>query len=111
ILLFFLVLCGKPSAPAIPREEGAPWPTPRILGKFIPASRAGSALMSIALTAAIGMLFTLLGTHVVATYGWGLFVGLPFCLGLFAVLVHSYKTPRVYSECVLVAALPVFTLG
>jgi uncharacterized membrane protein YhaH (DUF805 family) len=110
-LLFFLVLSLKPSAPAIPREEGAPWPTPRILDNFMPASRAGSALMSIGLTVTVGLVFTLLGTHVVATYGWGLFVGLPFCLGLFAVLVHSYKTPRDYSECVLVAVLPVFTLG
>jgi hypothetical protein len=47
----------------------------------------------------------------VATYGWGLFVGLPFCLGLFAVLLHSYREPRSYSECVLMAVLPVFLLA
>jgi hypothetical protein len=67
--------------------------------------------VSIAITAAIGLGLTLLGTQVVATYGWGLFVGLPFCLGLFAVLTHSYHEPRGYGECVTVAVLPVLALG
>jgi uncharacterized membrane protein YhaH (DUF805 family) len=110
-LLFFLVLSLKPSAKELRREEGAPWPGPRFLDAWIPETRAGSALVSIAITAAIGLGFTLLGTQVVATYGWGLFVGLPFCLGLFAVLLHSYREPRSYSECVLMAVLPVFLLA
>jgi uncharacterized membrane protein YhaH (DUF805 family) len=110
-LLFFLVLSLKPSATEIPREEGAPWPGPRFLDTWVPKSRAGSALVSIAITAAIGFGFTLLGTQVIATYGWGLFVGLPFCLGLFAVLMHSYRETRGYGECVTMAVLPVLVLG
>ncbi|HMH80978.1 MAG TPA: DUF805 domain-containing protein [Candidatus Acidoferrum sp.] len=110
-LLFFLVLILKPSAKEAGREEGAPWPGPRFLDSWIPETRAGSALLSIAVTAMTGLGFTLLGTQVVATYGWGLFVGLPFCLGLFAVLMHSYRDPRSYSECVWMAVLPVFLLG
>jgi uncharacterized membrane protein YhaH (DUF805 family) len=110
-LLFFLVLILKPSAKEAGREEGAPWPGPRFLDSWVPETRTGSALASIAVTAMTGLGFTLLGTQVVATYGWGLFVGLPFCLGLFAVLMHSYLEPRSYSECVLMAVLPVFLLG
>ena len=110
-LLFFLVLSLKSSAVETRREEGAPWPGPRFLDTWIPKSRAGSALVSIAITAAIGFGFTLVGTQVVASYGWGLFVGLPFCLGLFAVLMHSYREPRRYSECLLMATLPIFMLG
>src|SRR5258706_182796 len=110
-LLFFLVLILKPSAKEARREEGVPWPGPRFLDSWVPETRAGSVLVSIAVTAVIGLGFTLLGTQVVATYGWGLFVGLPFCLGLFAVLMHSYREPRSYSECVLMAVLPVFLLG
>jgi len=53
----------------------------------------------------------LLGTQAIAQYGWGLFVGLPFCLGLFAVLTHSYHQQRSYGECVTVAVLPVAMLG
>lgn len=110
-LLFFLVLSLKPSAVEMRREEGAPWPGPSFLDSSVPKSRAGSALVSIAITAAIGFGFTLLGTQLIATYGWGLFVGLPFCLGLFAVLVHSHHEPRGYSECLLMAMLPVLMLG
>jgi uncharacterized membrane protein YhaH (DUF805 family) len=110
-LLFFLVLILKPSAKEAGRAEGAPWPGPRFLDSWVPETRAGSALVSIAVTAVIGLGFTLLGTQVVATYGWGLFVGLPFCLGLFAVLMHSYREPRSYSKCVLMAVSPVFLLG
>jgi uncharacterized membrane protein YhaH (DUF805 family) len=110
-LLFFLVLSFKPSAVASSKQEAAPWPGPGILGAWIPETRAGSAIVSIAITATIGLGFTLLGIQVVATYGWGLFVGLPFCLGLFAVLTHSYHQPRDYGECVTVAILPVLTLG
>ncbi|HUE55027.1 MAG TPA: DUF805 domain-containing protein, partial [Candidatus Udaeobacter sp.] len=110
-LLFFVVLSLKPSAVERRREEGAPWPGPSFLDTWVPKSRTGSALVSIAITAAIGFGFTLLGTQVVATYGWGLFVGLPFCLGLFAVLMHSYREPRGYGECVAMAVLPVLMLG
>jgi uncharacterized membrane protein YhaH (DUF805 family) len=110
-LLFFLVLILKPSAKEAGRTEGAPWPGPRFLDSWVPETRAGSALVSITVTAVIGLGFTLLGTQVVATYGWGLFVGLPFSLGLFAVLMHSYREPRSYIECVLMAVSPVFLLG
>src|SRR5258708_25725416 len=109
-LLFFLVLSLKSSATETPREEGAPWPGPKFLDTWIPKTRAGSALVSIAITAAIGFGFTLLVTHLVTAYGCGLFVGLPFCLGLFAVLMHSYQQPRDYGECIPMADLPAFML-
>jgi uncharacterized membrane protein YhaH (DUF805 family) len=110
-LAFFLVLSLKPSVKETPAEEGAPWPGPNFLERWIPRTRAASALVSIGVTAFIGFGFTLLGTHVVAQYGWGLFVGLPFCLGLFAVLTHSYHEPRGFGECMTVAILPVAILG
>ena len=89
-LLFFLVLSLKPSAKEPRLEEGAPWPGPRFLDAWVPETRTGSALVSIVITSVIGLGFTLVGTQVVATYGWGLFVGLPFCLGLFAVLLPQF---------------------
>ena len=110
-LVFFLVLSLKPSVKEAPAEEGAPWPGPNFLERWIPRTRAGSALVSIGVTAALGLGFTVLGTQVVAQYGWGLFVGLPFCLGLFAVLTHSFHGPRGYAECVTVAILPIAMLG
>ncbi len=110
-LVFFLVLSLKPSVKEAHSGEGVPWPGPNFLARWIPRTRTASALVSIGVTAVIGLGFTLLGTQVVEQYGWGLFVGLPFCLGLFAVLTHSYREPRRYSECLLMAMLPVLLLG
>lgn len=110
-LLFFPVLCLWPSSEKSGRAEAAPWPTVRPLDALIPRSQLGSALLSIALTSAIGLLFTLIGTTVIGAYGWSLFVALPFCLGLFAVLLNSYHGPRSYGTCLSVALLPLGLIG
>jgi len=110
-LLFYLVLSVLPSAAGAKQEEGSPWPGIRSFDKWIPRSAPASALVSIAATCLLGLFFAFLGTKVVAPYGWGLFVGLPFCLGLFAVLTHSYHQQRSYAECITVAVLPVAMLG
>ena len=109
-LLFFLALCLRPSA-APKASQDAPWPGPRLLDAWIPQGKVGSALLSIAASAAIGLASTLLGTQIVASYGWGLFVGLPFSMGLFAVLIYSYHAPRSYGESLTVALLPVLILA
>lgn len=110
-LLFYLVLSVLPSAADAKGEEGSPWPSIRALDMFIPRGAAPSALVSIAATCLLGLFFAFLGTKIVAQYGWGLFVGLPFCLGLFAVLTHSYRQQRNYAECIAIAVLPVAVLG
>jgi uncharacterized membrane protein YhaH (DUF805 family) len=110
-LLFFLVLCLLPSRKQAESEEAAPWPALRPLDGVIPRSQLGSAALSVVVTAAIGLVFVLLGTTVVGAYGWSLFVALPFCLGLFAVLLHSYHGPRDYGTCMSVALSPVGLLG
>src|SRR5258708_11945134 len=110
-LLFFIALCFLPSRGQTETKIAAPWPEVRPLDGFIPRSQLGSALLSILLTSAIGLFFTLLGTTLLGSYGWSLFVALPFCLGLFAVLLHSYHGPRDYGTCVSVALLPLGIIG
>jgi len=111
-LLFFALLCAMPSKPLEPRRnEGAPWPAPRALGQFMPRSKMGSALVAILLTSVIGLFFVGAGTEVLRSYGWGLFVALPFCLGLFSVLVYSYHEPRSGGSCMAVAMLSIVLLG
>jgi uncharacterized membrane protein YhaH (DUF805 family) len=111
-LIFLLTLCVLPSQMRVAVEEGAPWPGPAVLDRVIPRNAAGCAFFSIIATAVLGYLLALIGTEVVATsYGWGVFVGLPFCLGLFATLTYSYHQPRRYGECVAVALLPIAMLG
>ena len=109
--LFFAALCFLPSQQAPATEEAAPWPHQPGLGRLIPRSQLGSALLAIALSVVIGLLFALLSTSVINAYGWSLFAGLPFCTGMFAVLLHSYHAPRSYGTCMSVALLPIAIVG
>jgi uncharacterized membrane protein YhaH (DUF805 family) len=110
-LLFFVVLCFLPSRSRAGHDEAAPWPAVRPLDGVIPRSQLGSAVLSIVVTTAIGLAFVLVGTAIVGAYGWSLFVALPFCLGLFAVLLHSYHGPRSFWTSFNVALLPIALLG
>jgi hypothetical protein len=53
----------------------------------------------------------LLGTQVLANYGWGLFVALPYVMGLAAALIYSTRLPRSLSSCIIVACLSTAILG
>jgi uncharacterized membrane protein YhaH (DUF805 family) len=110
-VLFFLALCVLPPQERSADTEGAPWPGPGVLSGMIPRSALGSAVLSIFLTTVLGLVFLALGTLVIGAYGWGLFVALPFCLGMFSVLLHSYHAPRDLWACFNVALLPVGVLG
>jgi uncharacterized membrane protein YhaH (DUF805 family) len=118
-ILFLLVLCFAPTnslrvrndeANSVERD-GAPWPKTRGLGRVIPESKLGAALFAILVSAAIGLSCLLLGTVFLETYGWGLFVALPFCLGLFSTLSYSYHRPREFGESMTVALLPCALIG
>jgi uncharacterized membrane protein YhaH (DUF805 family) len=110
-VLFFLALCALPPAERAAEAEGAPWPGPQGLDSVIPHSALGSAVLAIFLTASIGLLFLLLGTEVLGAYGWGVFVALPFCLGMFSVLVYSYHEPRTWDNCLALSILPAVLIG
>jgi uncharacterized membrane protein YhaH (DUF805 family) len=118
-ILFLLVLCFAPTNSMLaPKDEsypverdGAPWPKTRGFGRVIPDSKLGAALFAILVSAAIGLGCLLLGTVFLQTYGWGLFVALPFCLGLFATLSYSYHKPREFGESMAVALLPCAFIG
>ena len=110
-LLFFLLLCTMGSHSAGAQREAMPWPETRMLDRWIPRGAIGAAAVSIVLTIAIGFMFTVLGAEVLRSYGWGLYVALPFCLGLFSVLVYGYHEPRSFGSCMSVAVGPIAMLG
>jgi len=110
-LLFFLVLCALPPQERSQESEGAPWPGPHGIDRFIPHTKIGSAALSIVVTTVLGFGFVLMGTLVIGAYGWGLFVALPFCLGMFSVLLYSFHEPRQWFACMSVALLPVALVG
>lgn len=110
-LLFFLALCLMPSHEEAEKSEARPWPGPRRLDRAIPRNAAGSAALAALAAAAVGLPAVLFGTLLLGNYGWGLFVALPFCLGLFSVLLHSYHEPRTFGSSMGVAMLSVVFLG
>jgi len=110
-VLFFLALCVLPPKVTSEETEGSPWPGPRGLDAIIPRSELGSAVLAIFITTALGLIFVALGTLAIGAYGWGLFVALPFCLGMFSVLLNSYHEPRNLWTCFGVALIPVGLVG
>ena len=100
-LVFFVVLSLAP-----PRAAGGPERPPAVrASRALPRSRFASALAGIVLTALLGVALAALATEGLENYGWGLFVGLPFCLGLLSVLVYGHDEPRSASSCVWVGVL------
>ncbi|MDP9338986.1 MAG: hypothetical protein M3P45_08970 [Acidobacteriota bacterium] len=110
-LVFFLALCVLPPKESDAVHLAPPWPHVRPLDNVIPRGKLASILLSIGATTAIGLLCLSLSTVVIGSYGWSLFVALPFCMGMFAVLLHSYHEPRSFWACMEVSIMPIVILG
>jgi uncharacterized membrane protein YhaH (DUF805 family) len=113
-IVFFLVLSLIPGA----RQARQPRSSTSAVGQVIPESVLGSALVAVLSIAAIGAGVAYVGVEAIGTYGWGVFVALPFCLGLTSVMIYTFHKPRSFGGCVLVsltavglAALLLFALA
>lgn len=107
----FLVACFAPgkdpaTAPFLSDKSRASW-----MVRMLPHSRAGSAMAAVALTALLTVAGAYLGAQLLANYGWGLFVGVPFLAGFLAAFLHGSQTGRTCGECVGVACLAVTFAG
>jgi hypothetical protein len=113
-LLFFLILCLVPERELSLEQQAAlnqGSSSQGILQRIFPESPLGSAAISLLITVPLGLGAALLGTQVLANYGWGLFVALPFTTGFGAALVYGIRKPRTLGGCVGVACLSVILLG
>lgn len=109
-LLFFLLLSVLPPRTSDTNKNLSAG-LKSSLDAFIPRSAFGSAVLGILLTAALATGATLWSVNGLGNYGWGLFVGLPFCLGLTSVLVYGYHQTRSLGSCLLVSLLSVAVVG
>lgn len=82
-----------------------------ILDRLIPDNAPGSAAMAVLLTLPFELGAIALSVRALGTYGWSLFVALPFCHGLAAVLLYGYHRPRSYATCLGVSVLSILILG
>jgi uncharacterized membrane protein YhaH (DUF805 family) len=105
-LVFFVILCLMPARQAIVVRRVRPG---RLA--WLPTSAAGSALTSMVLVGLAGAGLALLSTAVLQNYGWGLFVALPFAMGLVSVLIYAGPEKRSFRSCITVAILPIVFAG
>jgi hypothetical protein len=108
-LLFFLLLSVLPER--ADSVIGSRQSRESRFSEFIPQNALGSAALSLLLTVPPGIGFALLGARLLVNYGWGLFVALPFTMGLVATLIYSANAPRTLRACVGVGCLSVAVLG
>ncbi len=110
-VLFFGVLCCWPSAPGITQFTKDAREGEGFFRKITKAEALTAAGLAILATTVIGIVMVIVGTQFQANYGWGLFVAVPFCLGLFSTLIYSYRTPRTQRECLMVSIAPAVLMG
>lgn len=111
-LVFFLLLSAFPSASSETANYGSfGLKLQRTLSAVIPNSEFGSAAMGILITVVLAVLFTFLSVYGMGQYGWGLFLGIPFFLGLNSVLIYGFHRARSFGKCVAVSIFSVLLAG
>lgn len=107
-LLFFLLLCLQPAA--VP-----PDPEPRARHRWFRWFRIenslGAAALGVLAGTLLGLALAAFCTVVLKNYGWSLFVGTPFMMGLCSALFYASIRPRRWFECAGVALLSVGLVG
>ena len=106
-VIFFLILVAIPSRQATAKNSKL---SARI-GRLIPQSEFGSAVFGIALTALLAVIEVVFSTTGLGQYGWGVFVGIPFFLGLNSTMIYGFHRPRSLGKCLLVAMLSTMLVG
>jgi uncharacterized membrane protein YhaH (DUF805 family) len=106
-LLFFLLLSLMPSADLQTQAAGKN----QFFSRLIPDNEFGSAAVGVLATVLMGLAFVVLSVYGFAEYGWGIFVGVPFFLGLNSVLIYGFHRPRPVGKCIAVAIISVFLAG
>lgn len=105
-LLFFLILSVIPSQTRI-SAKSIDKPFLSALERIIPKSGFGSAVAGVAVTTVLSVAATLMISQGLGNYGWSLFVGMPFFLGLSSVLIYGFHQPRSFGKCIGISLLSV----
>ena len=110
-LVFFLILAVIPSASTTAPIRTTSRGFYRSVSRVVPDNELGSALLGIVTTAVLAVAATMFSARGLGNYGWGLFVGIPFFLGLNSVLIYGFHRPRSLGKCLLVSLLSVVLVG
>lgn len=115
INLFFFMILSMPDRYSAPKRtslgETLSFEPPQGIGRYIPQSATGSAIMAVVLTALMGAILVGFNAVLFKRYGWGLFVLLPFTHGLTAAWIYGYHRPRSLINAQAVAGFSCLLLG
>lgn len=81
------------------------------LDRILPANPFAAWAVAILLPAPIALAATFASIHFFQEYGWGVFVGVPFAIGLMAAVFYGARSPRTIRECIGVACLSLTVYG
>jgi hypothetical protein len=106
-LLLFLTLILLPtqevlSAVAVPRTRRSE-PLRKAHRTIVHQSYWRSGLTALAVSVPCAVLGVIFGAQVLQSYGFGLFVGAPFALGMISVLLFGFSRPQPLGACLIVA--------
>lgn len=105
-LAFFLLLGLLPSQQRQDRAARR-LETGDRMGTLVPEHGGGAALVGVLVANLLALPFILTATVAMQSYGWSLFVGLPFVMGLVAVVMFGYHQRRSFAACSGVAVIAV----
>lgn len=113
-LLFILMLVLLPTqevleaVPVGPRRL-EPWQ--RVHRSFVRDSYWRSGLAALAFTVPLGVLGVVIAAQVLQSYGFSLFVGAPFAVGMISVLLFGFSKPQPLLPCLAVALASAMLAG
>jgi len=106
-LFFFAILSVIPARqPAVEGTKVA-----SRIGRLIPHGEFGSAFLGIVVTALLSVTEIVFSTNGLGQYGWGVFVGIPFFLGLNSTMIYGFHRPRSFGKCLVVSLLSIGLVG
>jgi hypothetical protein len=104
--VFFLLMAIVPHREVAPAAHRQSWYT-----RWVPRSEVGAAVAGIFVAVPLAIAATYLAVIFFKNYGWGVFVGIPFWLGLVSTLLYTWHEPRRPGMCVAVSTISLTLLG
>jgi hypothetical protein len=81
------------------------------LGGVLPVRPTAALAVAILLPALVALAATFASIHFFEEYGWGVFVGVPFAVGLMSAVLYGARTPRTIRQCIGIACLSLTAYG
>ncbi|HVY71640.1 MAG TPA: hypothetical protein VHH73_17040 [Verrucomicrobiae bacterium] len=109
-LVFFTLLCFLPKRDSAKGSQTAGLASGGWT-RFIPHSKLENAVLASFISVTVAMVGVWLGTAIFGNYGWSLFLGIPFLIGLLAATLNGVHGYRNFLECISVAIFALLLNG